>query len=141
MEQSKLISIVIAKFKIAYPYYFKDLTDEEFLGLVSMYQEELGSFHPIALLNAIKVIIRNNKFMPTLADIIDEYRKSLKNYYIEVIENSNPKNKKYLLDMVDWYSLHKEFPENIPNDVISDIKALNYNQIKEIEYKEVMKWQ
>ena len=41
--------------------------------------------------------------------------------------------------MVDWYSLHKEFPENIPNDVISDIKALNYNQIKEIEYKEVMK--
>lgn len=139
MEQSKLISIVIAKFKIAYPYYFKDLTDEEFLGLVSMYQEELGSFHPIALLNAIKVIIRNNKFMPTLADIIDEYRKSLKNYYIEVIENSNPKNKKYLLDMVDWYSLHKDFPENIPNDVISDIKALNYNQIKEIEYKEVMK--
>jgi hypothetical protein len=139
MEQSKLISIVIAKFKIAYPYYFKDLTDEEFLGLVSMYQEELGSFHPIALLNAIKVIIRNNKFMPTLADIIDEYKKSLKNYYIEVIENSNPKNKKYLLDMVDWYSLHKEFPENIPNDVISDIKALNYNQIKEIEYKEVMK--
>jgi len=141
MEQSKLISIVIAKFKIAYPYYFKDLTDEEFLGLVSLYQEELGIFHPIALLNAIKVIIRNNKFMPTLADIIDEYRKSLKNYYIEVIENSNPKNKKYLLDMVDWYSLHKEFPENIPNDVISDIKALNYNQIKEIEYKEVMKWQ
>lgn len=139
MEQSKLISIVIAKFKIAYPYYFKDLTDEEFLGLVSMYQEELGSFHPIALLNAIKVIIRNNKFMPALADIIDEYRKSLKNYYIEVIENSNPKNKKYLLDMIDWYSLHKEFPENIPNDVISDIKALNYNQIKEIEYKEVMK--
>ncbi len=139
MEQSKLISIVIAKFKIAYSYYFKDLTDEEFLGLVSLYQEELGIFHPIALLNAIKVIIRNNKFMPTLADIIDEYRKSLKNYYIEVIENSNPKNKKYLLDMVDWYSLHKEFPENIPNDVISDIKALNYNQIKEIEYKEVMK--
>jgi hypothetical protein len=139
MEQSKLISIVIAKFKIAYPYYFKDLTDEEFLGLVSLYQEELGIFHPIALLNAIKVIIRNNKFMPTLADIMDEYRKSLKNYYIEVIENSNPKNKKYLLDMVDWYSLHKEFPENIPNDVISDIKALNYNQIKEIEYKEVMK--
>lgn len=139
MEQSKLISIVIAKFKIAYPYYFKDLTDEEFLGLVSLYQEELGIFHPIALLNAIKVIIRNNKFMPTLADIIDKYRKSLKNYYIEVIENSNPKNKKYLLDMVDWYSLHKEFPENIPNDVISDIKALNYNQIKEIEYKEVMK--
>lgn len=139
MEQSKLISIVIAKFKITYPYYFKDLTDEDFLGLVSLYQEELGSFHPIALLNAIKVIIRNNKFMPTLADIIDEYRKSLKNYYIEVIENSNPKNKKYLLDMVDWYSLHKEFPENIPNDVISDIKALNYNQIKEIEYKEVMK--
>lgn len=139
MEQSKLISIVIAKFKIAYPYYFKDLTDEEFLGLVSLYHEELGSFHPIALLNAIKVIIRNNKFMPTLADIIDEYKKSLKNYYIEVIENSNPKNKKYLLDMVDWYSLHKEFPENIPNDVISDIKALNYNQIKEIEYKEVMK--
>ncbi len=139
MEQSKLISIVIAKFKIAYPYYFKDLTDEEFLGLVSMYQEELGNFNPIALLDAIKVIIRKEKFMPTLADIIYTYKKSLKNYYIEVIENSNPQRKKFLLEMVDWYSLHEDFPENIPSDILSSINELNYNKMKEIEYKEVMK--
>ena len=33
MEQSKLISMIIVKFKIAYPYYFKDLTDEEIQAL------------------------------------------------------------------------------------------------------------
>lgn len=139
MEQSKLISVVIAKFKIAYPYFFKDLTDEEFICLVSMYQEELGNCTPTVLFNAIRTIIRNNKFMPTLADIIDEYKKCLKNYYIDSINNSNLQNKKYLLDMIDWYSMHKEFPENIPIDILSTIIKTNYKRTKNIEYKEVMK--
>lgn len=138
MEAQKLISVVIAKLKIAYPYYFKDLTDEEFIGLVSMYQEELGDFNPTALLNAIKIIIRNNKYMPTLADIISEYKNSLKKYYFEIINNSDASNKGYLLDMVDWYSIHENFLEQLKEDtkLLENIKQIEYNRKNLIEYKE-----
>ena len=71
MEQSKLISLIIAKLKLAYPYYFKDLTDEEFAGLFSLYQEELVGYNDATLTSAIKSIIRQNKFMPTIKEILD----------------------------------------------------------------------
>ena len=72
MEPSKSISTIIAKLKIAYSYYFKELSNEEFIGLISMYQEELENYNDLTLTTAIKTIIRNNKFMPTLKEIIDE---------------------------------------------------------------------
>lgn len=72
MEQSKLISGVIAKLKVAYPYYFKELTDEEFVGLLSMYQEELSMYSESTLLTAVKNIIRRSKFFPTLKELLDE---------------------------------------------------------------------
>lgn len=84
MEQSKLISVIIARLKIAYPYYFKDLTMEELAGLVSMYQEELGIYNELTLMDAIKSIIRKNKFMPTIKEIIDECE-NLKSYKKNII--------------------------------------------------------
>ena len=72
MEQSKLISMIIVKFKIAYPYYFKELTDEEFAGLIAMYQEELSCYNELTLVSAVKSIIRKNKFMPTLNELLEE---------------------------------------------------------------------
>lgn len=86
MEQSKLISVIIARLKIAYPYYFKELTMEELAGLVSMYQEELGIYNELTLMNAIKSIIRKNKFIPTLKELIDEcenFKSYKKNNIIE----------------------------------------------------------
>ena len=44
MEQSKLISGMILKLKVAYPYFFKDLEDEEFVALTKMYQEQIIGF-------------------------------------------------------------------------------------------------
>ena len=137
MEQSKLISVIIAKLKIAYPYYFKELTEEEFAGLFSLYQEELENTHPIALLNTIKKIIKKSKFMPSIADILIEYKQELKKYYIEIINNSNFEDKKFLLDMIDWFSLHDDFPDNIPKNIISDISKLDYKNVRELGYKEV----
>lgn len=84
MEQSKLISVIIARLKIAYPYYFKELTMEELAGLVSMYQEELGIYNELTLMDAIKSIIRKNKFMPTIKEIIDECE-NLKSYKKNII--------------------------------------------------------
>ncbi len=75
MEQSKLVSMMIAKFKIAYPYFFKDLSDEEFLGMVRMYQEELSGYDENTLMAVTKSVVRNNKYMPSLKELIEECEK------------------------------------------------------------------
>lgn len=86
MEQSKLISGIIAKFKITYPYYFKELQSEELVLLVNMYQEQFSRCHPEILNRAVDVIIRTSKFMPTIADILEAYTSQRENYTCEVLE-------------------------------------------------------
>lgn len=111
MEQSRLISIIIANLKVAYPYYFSKLSDEEFLGMVGIYQEYFGNFNGNALMRAIKKIIKKEKFMPTIADIIEVYQEEAGTYFVEILENSSIKDKKFLIDMANWYSIHKEYPD------------------------------
>lgn len=124
MEQSKLSSIVIAKLKIAYPYFFKDLTTEEFAEMIAMYQEELGNLQPSILLLAIKQIIRTSKYMPSLADIIYEYQNQCKETYIKLIEHSDIEDKKYAKEMIEWFYLKENFPNNLPDEIKSKINGL-----------------
>lgn len=72
MEKSKLIGSLIIRLKTAYPYYFKDLKEEETLGMYAMYEEELSQYNEETLKSAIKEIIRNSKYMPSLKEIIDQ---------------------------------------------------------------------
>lgn len=91
MEKSKLISNLIAKLKVAYPYYFDKLNNDMFLGLVALYQEHLSSFNEQTLKKAFNSIIHKNKFMPSLSEIIEECEKNItynRNYVIEkMIDN------------------------------------------------------
>lgn len=125
MEQSKLISIVIARLKIAYPYYFKELTMEELAGLVSMYQEELSIYNEPTLMNAIKSIIRKNKFMPTLKDILDECelcKTHQKNIVIEKMIKAG-----YFKDSKEIDKTYKFMEEGIiPNWLLEDMKKYGY---------------
>lgn len=75
MEHSKSVSSAIAKLKIAYPYYFKELKTEEFAGLISMYQEFLSGYNESTISNAIKFIISKNKYMPSINELIAECEK------------------------------------------------------------------
>ena len=72
METSNLISSVILKLKLAYPSYFNKLTDEELIALAQMYKDELSSYNEKTLNIAIKNLIRSNKYMPSLNEIISE---------------------------------------------------------------------
>ena len=72
METSNLISSVILKLKLAYPGYFNKLNDEELIALVQMYKDELSKYNEKTLNIAIKNIIRNSKYMPSLNEIITE---------------------------------------------------------------------
>ena len=86
MEQSRLISSVIAKLKIAYPYYFKELKTEELAGMISMYQEELSGYNELTLTSAVRSLIRKNKFMPSIHELIQECEKSIQYEKNSVLE-------------------------------------------------------
>lgn len=86
MEQSKLISGVIAKLRIAYPYYFKELDEEMLLGLIKMYQDQITGYTPEIVLKAIDEIIRTSKFMPTIADILEKCDSQAKTYTFDILK-------------------------------------------------------
>lgn len=96
MEQSKSISLAIAKLKIAYPYYFEKMNNEAdenydpMIPLVSLYQENLSCYNAETLANAINRIIKNNKFMPTIAEIVEMCEKEKvykRNSILELMKN------------------------------------------------------
>lgn len=133
MEHSKLISGMIAKFKIAYPYYFKDLKNEELIGMISMFQEELSGYNELTIANATKSIIRKNKFMPTLKEIIDECEK-VRTYKINVIIEKMKKDG-YFKDPREIDKTYKFMEEGIiPDWLIEDMKKYGYEEEKSLEY-------
>lgn len=76
MEKSNLISEVILRLKLAYPNYFTKLSNEELIVLAQMYKDSLEQYNEMTLSIAIKNLIKNNKFMPTINEIITECEKN-----------------------------------------------------------------
>lgn len=128
MEQSKLISCVIAKLKIAYPYYFNKLSKEDFVGMVTMYQEYLGNLNPNALMMTLKKIIKKEEYMPSIPTILNTYRKEACSYFVELINTTDTdvEDKKYLESMAEWYSLQEDYP----TDFLKRINELEQIKLK-----------
>ena len=150
MEKSQLLGSLIAKLKLAYPYYFKDLSKEEVLGLYAMYEEELSNYNVDTLNKAIKEIIRNNKYMPTLKEIIDECEKCKvsranevvekmwedgyfkKSEYGEITEEQAYRNYNKTLKFIEDGIV----PEWLKEDIKKyNVRLINNNDIKYIENK------
>ena len=136
MEQSSL-SKIMAMLKIAYPYYFKELKEreEDSRAFISLYSQKLKDYeYPIAA-KAINVIITNNKFMPSLAEILDECNRQKKIYYKTVIDEMY-KNKYFTTDQEYGKALTWLFEEKpiIPSWLQQDI--IKFKNQKQIEMKE-----
>ena len=71
MEKSKLISTFIAKLKIAFPNYFKDISNNNLIEMIGLYQEMLGNYNENVLNKAIETIIKMKRFMPSISEIIE----------------------------------------------------------------------
>jgi len=86
MEQSKLISEMLMKLKTVYPYYFEKMDEKQIASLFKTYQEELSQYNEETIRNAIKGIIRSNKYMPSLSEIIEQCEANRINIRNDVIE-------------------------------------------------------
>lgn len=83
---TKGISTLIATFKIAYPYFFKEVAKEEITALSRIYQEHLSCYNEKTLVNVAKKIIATKKFMPSISEIIEACEKEKEFMRNEILE-------------------------------------------------------
>ena len=125
MEQSRLISSVIAKLKIAYPYYFKELKKEELAGMISMYQDFLSDYNELTLNSAIKSIISKSKYMPSMNELLEECelcKTTQKNIVIEKMIKAG-----YFKDSREIEKTYHFLEEGIvPDWLLEDMKKYGY---------------
>lgn len=137
MEQSQL-SKIIKVLTMSYPYFFKDMNEDDILSLTLLYKQKLKDYEYPIVAKAIDVIITNNKFMPSLAEIIDECNRQKRIYYKKVIDEMY-KNKYFSTDQEYGKALTWLFEEKpiIPTWLQQDIiKFKNQKQIEMREEKE-----
>ncbi len=136
MENKKIITSFIARLKIAYPYYFKELTDEKFVGLLNMYQEELSNYNEITLSTALKTIIRKNKFMPSLKEILDECEVCKSHKRSLVVERMIKAG--YFHDQREIEKTYHFLEEGIiPDWLLADMKKYGYDDDKLLTAREI----
>lgn len=129
MEQSKSISEMIAKFKIVYPYYFKDLDKNAFLGVVALYQESLSKYNAQTISKAVTEILKKSKFMPTISELIEQCELNISYNQNETIERMIKNNYfKNSNEITKAYHFIEE--RNIPNWLLEDMKKYGYNDGK-----------
>lgn len=136
MKQSKLVSSIIAKLKIAYPYYFKDLTDEEFVGLVSMYQEQIIGYRPEIIMKSVNNIISKSKFMPTVAEILENCKFCESGFKNEIIKKMIANG--YFKDPREIDKIYKFMQDGIiPKWLLEDMKRYGYVEYEALSNTEL----
>lgn len=134
MEQSYL-SKIMAVLKIAYPYYFKEMEEEDSRAFLSLYSKKLKDFEYQVAAKAIDEIITKSKFMPTLSEVLEECNRQKRIYYKTVIDEMY-KSKYFATDQEYGKALTWLFEEKpiIPSWLQQDI--IKFKNQKQIEMKE-----
>ena len=132
MEKSKSISLFLAKLKIAFPSYFKNLSNEDLIQLISLYQETLGNYNEQILNKVANEIIKTKKYLPSIAEILELCESKKKEFRYEIIEKM--KQNKYFKSLKDLEKVYIWLDEDIiPSWLKKDM--MNYYK-KMIENKE-----
>lgn len=85
MEQSSFVKI-IRVLQVAYPYYFKDMSKETSVAFMQLYFSKLKKYDYKVVSTAIDNIITDNKYMPTLAEVLKECEKQYKEINMKRIQ-------------------------------------------------------
>lgn len=120
MEKSKSISVFIAKLKMAYPNYFKELSNEQMLDLIALYQDMLGNYNEQTLDKVAKEIIKTKKYMPSISEIIelcDECKVHVQNEIVEYMIKDGYFKSPREIDKIYMWMEEGIIPEWFRNDM------------------------
>lgn len=102
-ESIKLLALI----KLAYPNSYKDIDKETQLATVNMWHRAFTDT-PFSIVEmALDNFVRESKFPPTIADIIDRLRimhGEAELYYITLRDGKNQKTYKYIMDATAKYT-------------------------------------
>ena len=79
---SKIVNVL----KIAYPYYFKDMSEESSKQFMQLYYGKLKGFRYETVANVINKTIEEREFMPSLAEVVKDCKNEQKTSYREKIQ-------------------------------------------------------
>lgn len=141
MEQSSFVKI-IRVLQVAYPYYFKDMSKETSVAFMQLYFSKLKKYDYKVVSTAIDNIITDNKYMPTLAEVIKECENQYKEYNIRRIQEMYKQgyfktDEEYGKAMM-WLLEEKPIiPNWLQEDMkkIGDIKLINTERIESNDTK------
>lgn len=106
--------------------YLKDMKDDE----LTTWYEIFSGCDVVIFYMAIQSIGTKNKYFPVCAELVEEYKNQTPIHLHKVLENNKsiPKDRiKYLKDMIDWYSLQKEYPKEILDEIFGYRKSISQN--------------
>ena len=137
MEQlhfNKLVKVL----RLTYSYYFKDMGKEETLLFNQLYYSKLKIYNYDIVAKAIDKIITTSKYMPTLAELVEECEKQKKLFYKDILmglyQHNYFKDEREYNKVLMWFD--RENPI-IPGWLKEDIdKILGEGKIKQLETEE-----
>ena len=111
-------------------YYLKDMTEDQLTTWYEAYKDlDVDIFHM-----AVKQIGIKNKYFPTCAELMQEYKNQMPKYLLNFVNKSKdiPEDrKKYFRDLIDWYS-YTEYPEEFLEEILNYRKQLEYQKDKKL---------
>ena len=135
MEKSKLISVFIAKLKMAFPNYFKVLSNQQMLDLIALYQDMLGGYNEQILDKVAKDIIKTRKYMPSIAEIVelcDNTKIEVRNDIVEKMKEDGYFKSPNELDKIYMWLEEGIIPEWFKKDMMTYYnKMINKNKLIE----------
>lgn len=105
-------------------YFLKDMNEDE----IKTWYETFMNCDVVIFYMAIQEIGMKNKRFPVCAELVEEYKNQIPVYLGLILENNKSipaERKKYLTDLLSWFSLKKEYPKEFLEEIFSYRKAID----------------
>lgn len=128
------VSVIVATLGLAYPNNFKNYTEEQTLALIKFYQEQLQGYNYKTVKKSIDILIKNKKYLPTVAEIIEtcDNNKEVEIFKIIMLmmKDNYFKSDEEIFRAQGWINLGV-IPEWFKNDMKKYLGGLKINGNKE----------
>lgn len=99
-------------------YYLKDMKEDE----LTTWYETFMSCDVAIFYMAVQSIGMKNKYFPVCAELVEEYMNQVPIYLGMILEKNKSipsDRKKYLTDLLSWYSLQKKYPKEFLDEIFT----------------------